>query len=133
MARVTWLLREGIPVVEIQLRDNFGFAHKRVLLADTGAGPRHAPFELVLSEADCKLQDSLKVDQVGLGGAISGIFPVYLLETEIPALSFIGRVTVAAVPRERLPESLDGIAAFRFLNSFTYGNFGKTAEFGLER
>lgn len=133
MTRVTWLLREGIPVVEIQLRDNFGFAHKRVLLADTGAGPRHAPFELVLSKVDCKLQDSLKVDQVCLAGAISGIFPVYLLEIEIPALSFIGRVTVAAVPRERLPESLHGIAAFRFLNSFTYGHFGKAAEFGLER
>lgn len=87
----------------------------------------------MLSESDCKLQGSLKVDQVGLGGAILGIFPVYLLEVEIPALSFIGRVTVAAVPRERLPESLDGIAAFRFLNSFTYGNFGKTTEFGLER
>jgi hypothetical protein len=30
------------------------------------------------------------------------------------------------------PSGLDGIACFRFLNRFTYGNFGSANEFGLE-
>ncbi len=133
MPRATWLLYNDLPVVEIQLQDNFGFMHKRILLADTGAGPRHAPFQLVLSEADCKLQNSLRVDQVAIGGAIIGSFAVYRLEIGIPNLNLTCRVSVAAVPAGALPEGLQGIAAFRFLNSFTYGNFGNENEFGLER
>jgi hypothetical protein len=30
------------------------------------------------------------------------------------------------------PQGFEGIAGFRFLNRFTYGNFGNPAEFGLE-
>ena len=30
------------------------------------------------------------------------------------------------------PKGFDGIAGFRVLNRFTYGNFGNPAEFGLE-
>ena len=48
-------------------------------------------------------------------------------------------VTVAAVegsaPREagtKMLVHLDGIAGFRFLNRFTFGNFGNPSEFGLE-
>ena len=132
MRRATWLLQQNMPVIEVQLNDKFGFSHKRILLADTGAGPRYAPFELVLSDADCKLHNGLKVDQVGIGGAIKGSFPVYRLEIEIPDLSLVCRVTSVAVPAAQLPEGLQGIAGFRFLNSFTYGNFGNASEFGLE-
>jgi hypothetical protein len=37
---------------------------------------------------------------------------------------------VAGVPAN--PPGLEGIAGFRFLNRFTYGNFGNPAEFGIE-
>jgi hypothetical protein len=30
------------------------------------------------------------------------------------------------------PTGFDGIACFRFLNRFTYGNFGAATHFGLE-
>lgn len=42
------------------------------------------------------------------------------------------RLPVAAVPANALPTGLDGIAAFRFLNRFAYGNFGAPEHFGLE-
>lgn len=41
---------------------------------------------------------------------------------EIPARSFIDSVPVVGVPQ--VPWSFDGIACFRFLNRFHYGNFG---------
>jgi hypothetical protein len=69
---------------------------------------------------------------VGLGGAIPGWFPLYVLDVEIPALAVVRRVFVVAVPAAQLPSGLNGIAAFRFLNSFTYGNFGDPNQFGLE-
>jgi hypothetical protein len=31
-----------------------------------------------------------------------------------------------------VPRPFDGIACFRFLNRFTYGNFGDPNQFGLE-
>jgi hypothetical protein len=37
-----------------------------------------------------------------------------------------------AVGVPNAPKGLDGIAGFRFLNRFTYGNFGNALEFGLE-
>jgi hypothetical protein len=39
--------------------------------------------------------------------------------------------TVHAVGVPTAPPGLDGIACFRFLNRFTYGNFGNPNEFGL--
>ena len=36
------------------------------------------------------------------------------------------------VPAKTLPDGLGGIACFRFLNSFNYGNGGNSAEFVLE-
>lgn len=132
MRRATWLLRDGVPVIEIQLTDPFGFIHNRTLLADTGAGPSDAPFQVVLSEGDCKLNGSPKVDFVELTGAVLGGFPIYEVFIEITALNVAQLVKAVAVPAVQLPEGLDGIAAFRLLNSFTYGNFGNSAEFGLE-
>ena len=68
--------------------------------------------------------------QVHLGGAYSGWFNVYLIEIQIAKLSFSGFVSVAAVPR--VPDGFDGIACFKFLNRFHYGNFGDADRFGLE-
>jgi hypothetical protein len=65
-----------------------------------------------------------------LAGALSGTFPVYLLGVEIPSIGF-GSV-VRAVGVDVTPVGLGGIAAFRFLNRFTYGNFGDSNQFGLE-
>ena len=31
-----------------------------------------------------------------------------------------------------VPRGLDGLACFRFLNRFSYGNFGDPGQFGLE-
>ncbi len=45
-------------------------------------------------------------------------------------MGFDAVVQVAAVPAN--PQGFDGIAGFRFLNRFSYGNFGNRAEFGLE-
>jgi hypothetical protein len=40
------------------------------------------------------------------------------------------QVRAAAVPA--FPAGFDGVAGFRFLNRFTYGNFGDPTRFGLE-
>ena len=45
-------------------------------------------------------------------------------------LSFARLVQVVGVPA--VPDDLDGIACFAFLNLFTYGNFGNPNSFGLE-
>jgi hypothetical protein len=37
-----------------------------------------------------------------------------------------------AVPDALLPPGLDGLAGFRFLNTFNYGNFGDPDQFCLE-
>jgi hypothetical protein len=134
MPRVTWLLEHDCPVVKIELVEPLSGARiTRTLLADTGAGSRTDPFELILSESDCQqylgLQSS---DVVGLGGAITGTHPIYSMWVEISALSFARRVNVVAVPAAACPAGLDGFACFRFLNAFTYGNFGNGNQFGLE-
>jgi len=100
------------------------------LLADTGAGKADAPFELLLDEQDCVLCGAKAVHAVNLGGAYSGSFPCYSLRVDIPSLGFSEKVFVVGIPTP--PKMLDGIAGFRFLNRFMYGNFGDTAGFGLE-
>ena len=60
----------------------------------------------------------------------TGLFPLYRIRVEIPRLGFSRGISVIGVPTP--PTSLDGIACFRFLNRFTYGNFGNAGEFGLE-
>jgi hypothetical protein len=49
---------------------------------------------------------------------------------EIPLLGFNDDVLAVGIAKP--PIALDGLAAFRFLNRFTYGNFGNRGEFGLE-
>jgi hypothetical protein len=100
------------------------------LLADTGAGTGDSNYESILEAADCLVAGGHAGEPIKLRGAYRGQFPFYLLRVLIPALGFDQMVPVV-VPPVGLP-GFDGIAAFRFLNRFTYGNFGKPTQFGLE-
>ena len=134
MSRVTWPLECNRPIVQVQFVDTAS-GHKvtRTLLADTGAGSLDAPFELILRASDCQRYVGLQSsDDVALGGAIVGTYPIYAMQVEIPELTVARRVRVVAVPDPACPAGLDGIACFRFLTAFTYGNFGDRQRFGLE-
>jgi hypothetical protein len=102
----------------------------RQLIADTGAGTAQAGFELLLHDNDCQLCGGIPSYPVTLGGAYTGSFPVYVVRIQIPALGFDHHLRAAAVPS--CPPGFDGIACFRFLNRFAYGNFGDPSRFGLE-
>jgi hypothetical protein len=102
----------------------------RDLLADTGAGTSQAAFELLLNEPDCVASGGWPVKHIVLGGAYAGAFPVYLIRVQIPALGFDRRIPAVGV--QQTPAGFGGIACFRFLNRFTYGNFGDPIAFGLE-
>ena len=129
MPRAQWPLRHRRPMVELTLPLVRG-KRRRQLLADTGAGSGESNFELILRETDCRRSpDNTVLGQVQLGHAYSGWFNVYLIEVRIPRLDFADSVAVAAVPQ--VPEGFDGIACFRFLNRFHYGNFGDADMFGL--
>ncbi len=133
MPRQTWLLQNEVPVIEVLLREPFtGFWSNRTLLADTGAGPRHAPFEIVLSHADIAKFSEQELGSAGVSGAIHGKLLIYKVFLEIPGLGLSQHVRALSAPAASLLAGLDGIAAFRFLNLFIYGNFGSPAHFGLE-
>jgi hypothetical protein len=99
-------------------------------VADTGAGSDEAPFELVLVERDCVDAGGILVGQVRVGGAYAGWFNVYSIQIRIPKLRFQAIVKVVGVPQ--VPYGFDGIACFRFLNRFHYGNFADPDRFGIE-
>lgn len=109
-----------------------GTAHRytRRLLADTGGGTTAAPFALLLDEQDCLNCSESAGHMIELSGAYSGEFRVYVIEVRVPQLNFAARTPVVGI--ERPPKGFDGIAAFRFLNRFSYGNFGRSEQFGLE-
>lgn len=131
MPRAQWTLKHGRPTIEIVLTNlESGQKTTRTLLADTGAGKATDAFEFLLEESDCLLCGGAASYMISLGGAYKGWFPVYLMPIEIPALRYADDCRVVGVPTP--PKNLDGIAAFMFLNRFTYGNFGNPAEFGLE-
>ena len=131
MPRAQWPLMHGRPVIEVMLTMALGGAKvRRTLLADTGAGNAYSPFDLLLEENDCILCAGKPSQMVTLGGIFAGSFALYLVRLEIPVLGFNRVVGAIGVPTP--PTSVDGIACFRFLNRFTYGNFGNTGEFGLE-
>ena len=133
MPRASWLLVGGQPVIEIELQEKYsGFTFTRALLADTGGGSASVAVDLVLSQTDGARCGGKLQQLVSSGGAIHGSFEVRSIEVAIPTLNLKRRVNVMLVPAETLPDGLQGIACFRFLNSFTYGNFGNPAEFGLE-
>jgi hypothetical protein len=131
MPQVRWQLIRGRPPVQIVLTlAQGGQALVRNLLADTGAGSRRARIDLLLEEDDCLLCGGNPDDPVTLGGAYSGSFPTYELRVQIPPLGFDQFLRAVAVPHP--PAGFEGVACFRFLNRFTYGNFGDPNQFGLE-
>jgi len=131
MASTSWPLLGGRPIIEIALTLVQGGQNvKRTVLADTGAGNARAPFELLLDENDCLLCGRPASRTTTLRGAYVGSYPLYLIRVEIPILSYTARVVAVGV--HSLPPNLDGIAGFRFLNRFTYGNFGNPSAFALE-
>jgi hypothetical protein len=134
MPRVTWPLEHDRPVVHVQFVETASeHRETRMLLADTGEGGLYAPFELIVRASDCQRYMGLRSsDDVALGGAIIGTYPIYAVRVEIPALSVARRVRVVAVSDTACPAGMDGITCFRFLNSFTYGNFGDRRQFGRE-
>ena len=133
MPRMCWSLRNDRPCIQVKLvMPNLTSTVTRTLLADIGAGPLHSPFELIFSESDCRQFGRQQTGSVSLGGAYRGIFPFYSVRIEISALSFGRRVTVVPVPDAQLPIGFNGIAVFRFINRFTYGNFGNPNQFCLE-
>jgi hypothetical protein len=131
MPRAHWPLSRGRPIIEVTLTlAQGGQPVVRRLIGDTGAGTLYSTSELLLDEQDCLLCGGTPMKAVVLGGAYVGSFPTYALRVAIPALSFNEAVTVVGLPAS--PAGFDGIAGFRFLSRFTYGNFGSPAQFGLE-
>ena len=131
MPRVLWPLQSGRPCIQIVLTlDPGGQPFPRSVLADTGAGSSKGNFDLILDEDDCLLCGGLPGSSVILGGAYVGSFPIYDLAVQLPGIGFTAHVRVVGVPS--VPAGFDGIACFRFLNRFHYGNFGDPGSFGLE-
>lgn len=131
MPQILWPLLNHRPIIEIVLSPTTGGPSLvRQVIADTGAGRARSGFELVLNETDCLLCGGIPSYPITLGGAYAGSFPVYLVRIGIPALNFDHSLRVAGVPS--CPTGFDGIAGFRLLNRFTYGNFGDPSRFGLE-
>ena len=131
MPRMQWHLWQDCPRVQVVLTVTAtGQPHPRTLLADTGAGSRNAHFELILNEIDYLRCGGLPLFKRALRGAYTGLFWVYEIAVRIPAVGFAQRLPAIGVPS--VPAGFDGIAGFRFLNRFTYGNFGDPDQFGLE-
>jgi hypothetical protein len=88
--------------------------------------------DLILSDADGRRFGVGSAGTLRLGGAFTGRFPAIWVTVSIATLGFSGLCIAVAVPSSLLPFQLQGIACFRFLNQFTYGNFGDQDQFGLE-
>jgi hypothetical protein len=128
---MTWTLRVGRPTIEIVLSLALGGQPTtRLLLADTGAGSEKSAFELVLDENDCLICGGNPTRHALMRGAYTGSHPIYGVRVRIPSFGFSEDVEVVGVPST--PTGFDGIVGFRFLNRFTYGNFGDRGQFGLE-
>ncbi len=133
MPRALWPLQNGQPAVQMELQNQItGVSASRILLADTGAGSQHEPVDLVLGTEDGALFARRFQGRVVSGGAIPGHFEVFTVTIAIRDLSMVRRVNAMIVPIETLPAGFAGIATIRFLDSFTYGNFGQRGHFGLE-
>jgi hypothetical protein len=121
----------GCPCVRVLLALKAGGpALPLFVQADTGAGTSNSGFDLILRESDCQLGVGVAVSSYVLSGALTGSFPVHLLQVLIPELKIDRFLHVVAVPATT--PGFDGVASFQFLNRFTYGNFGDPGQFGLE-
>jgi hypothetical protein len=130
MATRSWNLVRNRPAIEVALTaPGTGVLHPRMLLADTGAGSNTAPFDLLLDEEDCLLLSDRSGSIANLSGAYAGTFRVYIVHIRLEELDFSEEVKAVGI--ENPPRGFDGIAGFRFLNRFTYGNFGADDQFGL--
>jgi hypothetical protein len=129
MPAAQWLLQNDRPVIEIILSVK-GHDLVRTLVADTGAGDQRSSFQLLLEESLCRQTGGVLIQNIQLGGAYSGSFPVYLVKVRIPLVNFDEPVPVVGV--SKVPTGFDGIAGFSFLNRFHYGNFGNPDYFGLD-
>ncbi|MCE9533933.1 MAG: hypothetical protein K8T89_22835 [Planctomycetes bacterium] len=131
MPRASSPLFRHKPKIEIVLTQTLdGRPTPRNLLADTGAGSDQSLFELIMDENDCLTCGGNLTGMVKLGGAYAGTFPLFSIRVNIPQLGFDHTIRVVGVPAT--PQGIDGIAGCRFLNRFTYGNFGDRNQFGLE-
>ena len=131
MPAISWPLLHDRPMICVSLRSALGGQPLlRNLLGDTGAGALRDPFELILDEDDCVQCGGIPIQPASLGGPYVGSFPVYLVDLHIPELGFEDTVPAVGVPNP--PSGFDGIACFKFLSRFNYGNFGRNDQFGLE-
>jgi hypothetical protein len=132
MPRAYWPLQNDCPFIQVELSrfSGTGQGLVRRLVADTGAGTRQSVFQLVLAENECLQCGGILMGPVQLGGAYAGWFPVYLVWVRVALLNFDEPVPVVAV--SHVPAGFDGIAGFKFLNRFHYGNFGDPGSFGLD-
>jgi hypothetical protein len=126
-----WPFQRGRPMVGVELLSCSDPFLQRRLMADTGAGTAHSAWDIALSEDDCLRYGEAPAGVVELGGAYSGLFLVYRVDVAVPPLAATRQLFAVALPKAMLPAGFDGFAGLRFLDSFTYGNFGKAGEFGL--
>ena len=133
MPRFLWPLQNGQPVISIYLRDvETEVLSPRVLLADTGAGDAFTAVELILIQRDGERFGREWLGNAQAGGFVRGNFEIQLVPIVIPALNVARLATALLIPPSELPQGLSGIAGFRLLNKFSYGNFGDPKRFGLE-
>lgn len=130
MPAAQWPLHNERPVIEVVLSLAGGQDLVRHLVADTGAGSRQSVFQLVIDETTCLRCGGMPMGRVQLGGAYAGLFPVYLVPVRLPTLNFDEPVAVVGVAQ--VPQGFGGIAGFKFLRRFHFGNFGNPDQFGLE-
>jgi hypothetical protein len=129
MPRVTWPLQNDRPSVQIFLLG--GRPMTIDLHADTGAGAASSAFDLLLLESDCWVCGRPTGSVAPLTGAYAGHHLLFYVRVQIPALAFDATLSAVGVPA--VPDGFRGVAGFRFLNRFDYGNFGNPTLFGLER
>ena len=130
MPRIEWPVADGRPIVQVELETAQGTSRTRTLLADTGAGTLTSLFDVVLGETDCRACSGRPFGTISLRGAFQGNHLVYMVRLRVAQLKFDRYVRAVAAPS--LPPGLDGIAGFRFLSQFTYGNLGGRDTFGSE-
>ncbi len=131
MPAAQWPVQNGRPEIQVEVSlSSGGPVLVRRLVADTGAGTDQSLFQLLFLEIDCLRCGGIPMGYVQLGGAYTGSFPLYLVAVRIAILNFDEAVPVVGV--SFAPQGFDGIAGFKFLRRFHYGNFGNPDTFGLD-